>query len=121
MALVWATRKLRHYLLAHSVMLVSLLDPIKYLFEKPALTGRLARWLLLLSVFDLKYVTHKSVKGRAVAEFLADHPVEGGEAAEYLFADEAILHIDDETWTMYFDGALNQYGYGIGVLLIAPD
>ena len=48
LALVWATRKLRHYLLAHSVMLVSRLDPIKYLFEKPALTGRLARWLLLL-------------------------------------------------------------------------
>ena len=38
LALVWATRKLRHYLLAHSVMLVTRLDPIKYLFEKPALT-----------------------------------------------------------------------------------
>ena len=77
--------------------------------------------LLLLSEFDLKYVTRKSVKGRVVAEFLADHPVEGGEAVEYLFPDEAILHIDDEYWTMYFDGASNQYGYGIGVLLIAPD
>ena len=81
----------------------------------------LARWLLLLSDFDLKFVSRKSVKGRAVAEFLADHPVEGGEAVEYLFPDEAILHIDNECWTMYFDGASNQYGYGIGVLLIAPD
>ena len=53
LALVWATRKLRHYLLAHSVILVSRLDPIKYLFEKPTPTGRLARWLLLLSEFDL--------------------------------------------------------------------
>ena len=94
---------------------------IKYLFEKPALTGRLARWVRVLSEFDLKYVTRKSVKGRAVAEFLADHPVEGDDAAEYLFPDEAILHVEDETWTMYFDGASNQYGYGIGVLLIAPD
>ena len=59
LALVWATRKLRHYLLAHSVMLVSRLDSIKYHFEKPALTVRLARWLLLLSEFDLKYVTSK--------------------------------------------------------------
>ena len=112
LALAWATRKLRHYLLAHSVMLVSRLDPIKYLFEKPALTGRLTRWLLLLSKFDLKYVTRKSVKGRAVVEFLADHPVERGEAVEYLFPDEAIMHIEDETWRMYFDGAANQYGYG---------
>ena len=121
LALVWATRKLRHYLLAHSVMLVSRLDPINYLFEKPALTGRLALWLLLLSEFDLKYVTRKSVKGRAVAEFLADHPVEGDEAGEYLFPNEAILHIEDEFWTMYFDGASNQHGYGIRVFLIAPD
>ena len=107
LALVWATRKLRHYLLAHSVILVSRLDPIKYLFEKPALTGRLARWLLLLSKFDLKYVTRKLVKGRAVAEFLADHPVEGDEAVEYLFPDETILQVEEETWTMYFGGVSN--------------
>ena len=63
LALVWATRKLRHYLLAHSVISVSRLDPIKYLFEKPALIGRLARWLLLLFEFDLKHGTRKSIKG----------------------------------------------------------
>lgn len=120
-ALVWATRKLRHYLLAHSIILVSRLDPIKYLFEKPALMGRLACWLLLLSKFDLKYVTRKSVKGRAIAEFLEDHPVEGDKAVEYLFTNEAILQVEEEIWTMYFDGASNQYGYRIGVLLIAPN
>ena len=95
--MVWATRKLRHYLLAHSIMLVSRLDPIKYLFEKPALTGRLARWLLLRSEFELKYVTRKSVKGRAVAECLADHPVEVDESVEYLFQDKAILYVEEET------------------------
>ena len=63
LAWVWATWMLWHYLLAHSVTLVSRLDPIKYLFEKPALKGRLACSLLLLSEFVLKYVTHKSVKG----------------------------------------------------------
>ncbi|XP_058192071.1 uncharacterized protein LOC131309457 [Rhododendron vialii] len=98
--LVWATMKLRHYLLAHPVVLVSRLDPIKYFFEKLALIEKLARWLLLLVEFDLKYMTRKSVKGRAVAEFLADHPV-----------IEAKL---------YFDGASNQRGYGIGVLLVSP-
>ena len=85
LALEWATKKLSHYRLVHSVILVSRLDPIKYLFEKPELMGRLARWLLLLSVFYLKFMTRKSVKGRAVAEFLADHLVVGDEAIEYLF------------------------------------
>ena len=61
------------------------------------------------------------MKGRAVAEFLADHPLEGDEAVEYLFPDEAILKVEEETWMMYFDGASNQYGFGIGELLIEPD
>jgi hypothetical protein len=106
--LVWATKKLRHYLLAHPVVLVSRLDPIKYLFEKPALIGKLARWLLLLAEFDLKYMTRKSVKGRAVAEFLADHPVTEVEAEDFMFPDEDILCLLDDTWQFYFDGASNQ-------------
>ena len=63
--------------------------------------------MLLLFEFDLKYVIRKSVRRGAVAEFVVDHPVEGGEAVEYSFPDEAMLHIDDEYWTMYFDGASN--------------
>ena len=40
LALVWATRKLQHYLLAHSVMLVLRLDPIKNLSRpEPAPIG----------------------------------------------------------------------------------
>lgn len=97
LALVQATRKLTHYLLAHSVILVSRLDLIKYLFEKPALTGRLACWLLLLSEFDLKYVIHISVKGRVIAEFLADHPIEGGEHVEYSFPDEEVMQMEEDT------------------------
>ncbi|KAI8551026.1 hypothetical protein RHMOL_Rhmol06G0152900 [Rhododendron molle] len=65
-ALVWASKKLKHCMLAYPVKLISQMDPLKYLFEKPAVTGKLARWLLLLEEFDLEYDTRKSVKGRAV-------------------------------------------------------
>lgn len=34
---------------------------MKYLFEKPVLSGRTARWQLLLSEFDITYVTQKSI------------------------------------------------------------
>ncbi|XP_058181223.1 uncharacterized protein LOC131299658 [Rhododendron vialii] len=118
--LVWAIKKLRHYLLAHQVVLVSQLDPIKYLFEKPTLIGKLARWLLLLVEFDLKYMAKKSVKGRVVAEFLADHPVTEAEAEDFMIPDKDILFLLDDTWQLYFDGASNQFGYGIGVLLVSP-
>ncbi|XP_043717747.1 uncharacterized protein LOC122665661 [Telopea speciosissima] len=52
-SLVWVTKRLRHYMISHPIKLVSRMDPIKYLFEKPALTRRMARWLLLLSEFDI--------------------------------------------------------------------
>ena len=42
-ALVWATRRLRHYMTEYSVHLISRLDPLRYLFDKPALTGKLMR------------------------------------------------------------------------------
>jgi len=45
--------------------------PIKYIFEKPALSGRIARWQMLLSEYDIVYVTQKSIKGSVLAEYLA--------------------------------------------------
>ncbi|XP_058216783.1 uncharacterized protein LOC131327654 [Rhododendron vialii] len=71
--------------------------------------------------FDLEYVTRKSVKGRAVAEFLANHPIDGPEDSDFVFPDEEVLTVVEDVWTLYFDGAANQNGYGIGVLLITPD
>ncbi|XP_058189161.1 uncharacterized protein LOC131306756 [Rhododendron vialii] len=118
--LVWATKKLRHYLLAHLVVPVSHLDPVKYLFEKTTLIGKLARWLLLAE-FDLKYMTRKLVKGRAIAEFLTDHLVTEAEAEDFMFLDEDILCLLNDTWQLYFDGALNQCGYGIGLLQVSPN
>ena len=39
--LVWATRRLRHYMTEYSMHLISHLDPLRYLFDRPALAGRL--------------------------------------------------------------------------------
>ena len=43
-ALVWASHCLRQYMLSHPTWLISKMDPVKYIFEKSALTGRIARW-----------------------------------------------------------------------------
>ncbi|XP_042485794.1 uncharacterized protein LOC122066035 [Macadamia integrifolia] len=124
-ALVWATRRLRHYMLTYSVFLVSRMDPIKYLFEKPALTGRLARWLLLLAEFDIVYVTQKSIKGSVSAEHLSAHPVVDTRPLNDIFPDEDVVSVEVEnevgSWQMFFDGATNHKGCGAGVLLITPE
>ncbi|XP_058192102.1 uncharacterized protein LOC131309494 [Rhododendron vialii] len=110
-ALVWVSKKLRHYMLTYPVSLVSRMDPLKYLFEKPALTGKMARWLLMLSEFELKYVTRKSIKERVVADFLADYPIEGGEDAEFKLPVEDVMTLVEDVWKLYFDGLLirNEY------------
>ena len=53
LALVWATRRLRHYMIEYSIRLVSRLDPLRYLFDRHVLTRRFMRWLLLLTEFDI--------------------------------------------------------------------
>ena len=70
LALVWATKRLRHYVTEYSKILVSRLDPLRYLFDRSVLTGRLMRWLVLLTEFDIQYVTQKSVKGSIVVDHL---------------------------------------------------
>ena len=70
-ALPWATHRLRQYMLNYTTWLVSKMDPIKYIFEKPALTRRIARWHVLLSKFDIVYVTQKAVKGSTLVDYLA--------------------------------------------------
>ena len=95
------------------------MDPLKYLFEKPALSGRLSRWLILLVEFNLKYVVRKTIKGSIVLDFCVENPVERKDGRED-FLDEDVLEIELGAWKMYFDGAMNQFGNGIGVLLITP-
>ncbi|RVW15439.1 hypothetical protein CK203_094721 [Vitis vinifera] len=105
------------YYLMH---LISRLDSLRYLFDRPALVGRLMRWLVLLTEFDIHYVTQKSVRGSVVADHLASLPVSDGRAIDDDFSDEDVAVVTSLSgWRMYFDGATNHSGYGIGVLLIS--
>ena len=83
--------------------------------------GKLARWLVLLTEFDIDYVARKVVKGRAVADFLAQNPIDNEQEWELEFPDEHLGLIKIQTWTMYFDGAVNNKRAGIGVILISPE
>ena len=76
--------------------------------------------MILLAEFDLKYVARKTIKGSAVSDFYAENPIKGEDGKEE-FPNEEILDIELGAWKMYFDGAVNQYGNGIRVVLITPN
>ena len=97
LAVVWATRGLRHYMTEYSVLLVSRLDPLRYLFDRPVLTGRLMRWLVLLTEFDIHYVTQKLVKGSIVADHLASLSISDDRSVDDDFPDEQIVSMTSIT------------------------
>jgi ribonuclease HI len=111
------------------------MDPIKYIFEKPALTGRIARWQKLLSEYDIEYRTQKAIKGSILADHLAHQPIDDYQSIKFDFPDEEIMYLkmkdcdeplpeegpDPESrWGLIFDGAVNAYGNGIGAVIITP-
>ena len=104
-----------------SVHLISRLDMLRYLFDKPALTSRLMRWLVLLIEFDIQYVSQKSIKGSIVSDHLASLPTSKDRLIDDDFPDEEFVAMTSLLgWCMYFDGEANQKGYGIGVMLVSP-
>ncbi|XP_052477677.1 uncharacterized protein LOC128033725 [Gossypium raimondii] len=127
-ALVWTTRRLRQYMLYHTTLLISKLDPLKYMMESTTLNGRMARWQILLSEFDIVYVSQKAVKGSAIADFLAIRALVDYEPLNFDFPNEDLMYVTtaeenpqmDQVWKLNFDGASNAVGNGIGAVLISP-
>ncbi|XP_019253984.1 PREDICTED: uncharacterized protein LOC109232692 [Nicotiana attenuata] len=126
-ALTWVAQKLRHYLLAYTTYLISRMDPLKYIFQKPMPIGRLAKWQILLIEFDIVYATRTAMKAQALADHLDENPVDDEyESLNTYFPDEEVnlveeaVQDDSQVWKLYFDGAVNIKGVGIGAILVSP-
>lgn len=63
--------------------------------SRPVLLGRLAKCALIISKFEIVFVSHKAIKGQAFADFLTDHPI----SAEW----EIFEHLPDEklSWLIF--------------------
>src|ERR1041384_974069 len=58
--------------------------------ERPVLDSKMARWVSTLAAYDLQFVQRKAVKGGAIADQLAELPVED-EVRDQEFPDKEIL------------------------------
>ncbi|PKI58123.1 hypothetical protein CRG98_021502 [Punica granatum] len=124
-ALVWVIQRFQQYSLYHTIRLLSKADPLKYLLGNVSSTRNIAKWHCQLTEYDIEFVPRTSVKGQAIADHLAEFPIEDDTPINSDFPDEGILQVDEEedgtAWKMYFDGAVNSTGSGIGAVLISPD
>uniref|UniRef100_A0A2N9HB05 Uncharacterized protein n=1 Tax=Fagus sylvatica TaxID=28930 RepID=A0A2N9HB05_FAGSY len=76
-----------------------------------------------LRQYMLYYTTWLAIKGQAIADYLADYPSEQLELMDSEFPDEDVMTVEEDNqgrWKLYFDGAANAVGSGIGAVLVSP-
>ena len=125
LAVVHATRKLPHYFQAHTVVILTQL-PLKSILRSADYTGRIAKWGTILGAFDIKYMPRTSVKGQVLADLVAEFakcPEEVNMKQDHM--DEKSVGListqGGSSWRVYVDGAANQRGVGLGLVLISPE
>jgi hypothetical protein len=78
------------------------------MLSMPILNGRIGKWVLALSEFELKFESAKAVKGQIIADFITEHH------------DPSIDLLEITPWALFFDGSSCGKGGGVGILLISP-
>ncbi|XP_074283426.1 uncharacterized protein LOC141607977 [Silene latifolia] len=87
--------------------------------RKPELSGRMAKWSVHLSGYDLKFKPRTAIKSQALADFVSDFC-----PALQTQAEQDILSLEEDkgeqVWELHVDGASNAKGAGVGLVLKSP-
>jgi hypothetical protein len=112
LSLYFACTKFRHFLLLSTCTVVCQTDVIKYMLQKPILSGRVGKWAYALIEYDLIYESLSSMKGQVIADFITDHRVD---------VEEEISCLNTCPWQLFFDGSVCKKGQGISYVLVSPN
>ena len=107
LSVVTAARRLRPYFQAHTIHVLSEY-PLRQILHQPAFSGRMTKWAVELSKFDIEYRPRTAIKAQALADFLV-------EASFKELSEEGLC-----TWQIFVDGAKSEAGGGAGVILEGP-
>lgn len=75
--------------------------PLKQILRKPDASGRLMKWAMELSEFDISYKPRASVNGQALANFIA----------EFVEAQAISMDVessDAQIWNLFVDGSFGE-------------
>ena len=109
LALVTTAQKLRPYFQAHTIE-VPTEYPMEQVLHKPETSGRLMKWSIELSEFDIRYKPKTAIKGQVLADFVM-------EFASAERAKNTQIMTDLPIWRLSVDGATNAQGSGVGLIL----
>jgi len=84
------------------------------------LSGRLAKCAILLASFDIKFIPQKTVKGQALADFLAAHLCLDNEELPDDLPDNEVMLVEIKTYQLYIDGEVRSRGARVGIVFVIP-
>ena len=113
LALVTKARKLRPYFQGHTIEFPTEC-PMKQVLHKPETSGRLMKWAIELTEFDIRYKPKTAIKGQILADFVMEFTL-----AELVEATQTTP--DLPIWRLSVDGAANAQGSGAGLILTSPE
>ncbi|GJT80302.1 reverse transcriptase domain-containing protein [Tanacetum coccineum] len=91
--------------------------PIKQILNKPEVSGKLAKYAVVLGAYNITYVPRNAIKGQVIVDFINEIPVDTKHMEICSLTDE---EAKIEERTLYTDGASSLKGVGAGLVLIDP-
>ena len=113
LTLVTTAWKLRPYFQAHTIKI-----PTEYLMKqvlhKPETSGRLMKWAIELSEFDIRYKPKIAIKGQILEDFVM-------EFTSVELTKDTQTTPDLLIWKLSVDAVANAQGSGAGLILTSPE
>ncbi|XP_056694872.1 uncharacterized protein [Spinacia oleracea] len=106
-AIMIAARKLKPYFDAHKVQVLTN-QPLEKSLQRLDTSGRLLKWAVELSEYDIEYKPRTSIKAQALEDFIAE--------ASYEEEEEPL-----GTWQISVDGSAVVTGSGAGIIMVSPE
>ncbi|XP_077223340.1 uncharacterized protein LOC143856945 [Tasmannia lanceolata] len=148
-ALVMAARKMRPYFQAHTIKVLTG-QPLRQVLHRPDNSGRLVKWAVELSEFDIQYLPRSAIKAQVLADFVAECTIPQqsiaseivetpvveeittpgrqveAEAATPVRTESATVPAEQDMspevlWEVYVDGSSSRNGCGAGLILTGPE
>ena len=91
---------------------------MRQILHKSKTSGRLIKWAIELSEFDIRYKPRMAVKGKFLADFIIEFTPSNTPAPS---TKTTQLAPDLPIWRLSVDGAANSQGSGAGLILTSPD
>lgn len=103
LALILTVRRLRQYFLSHPITVLTN-STLGHVLSNPKASGRLIKWAMELSEYDLEYQPRTAIKAQVLVDILV----------------ETSKDIDKGVKKIFTDGSATQKGSGVEILFVSP-